>query len=414
MINNDHSRIGQLRAWPYPFEAGIAISNDSEFMSLEFFEILMAYLNTQQQTVLGKGLGIEVTSSVFHFSANPYNFSVFNGSAPDAQRSANAHRIEEYLQAGWIDTLHAFGDFDHVGGFERAHAVRCIEHLKKIGVSIDVFSNHGGIDNIQNVGRDADYHRGDHRGHFAYHTDLWGEMGIRYAWTDSMVVHTLKPSALTFRQRLGILRRSFRRESNIAYFKSHDPSVLKNIGLNDGLNVYGFRRFRGTGANAPNLCSLGHQLSQISWQEFYRNGEGLIIYQHFGVLNRVNGRCVAATVDAVKQRPEVYLAPFRFLAREFAEGRLWVAGCARFLNYLRMLNEIEVSYGEDGRVDLRLPTGLSSPNEMLQGLTIYINPTNFNCLFFGETELPVQFNGPDYTGLYSVTVPLQKFQNIWS
>lgn len=410
--NNNRVQLCQLRSWPYPFQAGLTISNDVEFMSLEFFEELMAFLNTESQTTLGQGLGIEVTSSVFHFSANPYNFSIFDGAAPDARLSQYAHRIDEYLRAGWIDTLHAYGDFDHAGGFERAHAVRCVEHLKKIGVSVNVFSNHGGVENIQNVGRDANYHRGDHKGHTAYHTDLWKEMGICYAWTDSMVMHSPKPPSI--RRRLGSLRRSFMRDTAVSYFTAKDSGILKTVQLNDDLNVDGFRRLRGTGVNAPNLSSLGYQLAQMPWQEFYWNGEGLVLYQHFGVLYRVNGICVPATIQAIKQRPEVHLAPFRFLAREFAEGRLWVAGCARFLDYLKMRDEIEVTCGQDGFVRLHLNASASNPLEVLQGLTIYIDPGNFRGLLFGGTEVPVQFNGPDQTGRYSVTVPIQQLSNIWN
>lgn len=414
MTNNSRVQFCKLRSWPYPFQAGLTISNDAEFMSLEFFEELMAFLNTENQTTLGQGLGIEVTSSVFHFSPNSYNFSIFDGALPDAQLSQNAHRIDEYLRAGWIDTLHAYGDFDHVGGFERAHAVRCVEHLKKIGVSVNVFTNHGGIQNIQNVGRDASYHRGDHKGHSAYHTDLWKEMGIRYVWTDSMVTHRLKPLSLTIRQRLSSVRRSLTRNRAAEYFKTQDSGVLKTVQLNDELHVDAFRRFRGTEVNAPNLSSWAYQLAQIPWQEFYRNCEGLVLYQHFGVLHRINGRCTAATIQAIKERPEVYIAPFRFLAREYKEGRLWVAGCARFLNYLKMRDEIKFICGEDGFVRLQLNESFLNPQVALQGLTIYIDPTNFRGLLFRGAEIPVQFNGPDYTGRYSVTVPIQQLTNIWN
>jgi hypothetical protein len=414
MPNNNQLQLCQLRSWPYPFQAGLTISNDAEFMSFEFFEELMAFLNTESQTTLGQGLGIEVTSSVFHFSANPYNFSIFDGAALDARLSQYAYRIDEYLRAGWIDTLHAYGDFDNAGGFERAHAVRCVEHLKKSGVSVNVFSNHGGIENIQNVGQDASYHRGDQKGHIAYHTDLWKEMGIRYAWTDSMVIQSLKMPSLAIRQRLSSFRRSLMGDAEKDYFKTQDTSILKTIQLNDDLNVVGFQRFRGTGANAPNLSSWGYQLAQIPWQEFYRNCEGLVLYQHFGVLYRINGRCTAGTIKAIKQRPEVYIAPFRFLAREYKEGRLWLAGCARFLNYLKMRDEIEVICGHDGFIRLQLNASASNPLEVLQGLTIYIDPVNFRGLLFKGAEIPVQFNGPDYSGRYSVTVPIQHLPNIWN
>ena len=414
MFETSHNRNKSLRKWPYPYQAGITISNDAEFMSFEFFETLMSYLNTQTETALGRGLGLEVTSSVFHYSANPYNFSVFGGAEPYAARSEHASRIEEYLRAGWIDTLHAYGDFDHAGGFERIHAENCLEHLKQIGVSIYAFTNHGGVENIQNVGQDADYHRGDHKGHQAYHTDLWNDIGIRYVWTDSMVAHNLATPPLSIRKRLTKFRHAFNGFTPKGYFLPQDSGVLKPIVLNDKLEVYGFRRYRGTGANAPNLSSLGYQVSQIPWRKFYRDGEALVIYQHFGVLDRLNGCCAPASIEAVKQRPEMYLEPFRFLAKEFAEGRLWVLGCARFLDYIRLRDQIDVAYDNDGSVHLQLKAIISNPQEELQGVTIYIDPINFRGLFIKGSQITVQNNGPDYTGRYSVTVPVQKLSNIWN
>ena len=78
--------------------AGLTISNDAEFMSFGFFEVLMEFLNSKNNTPLGLGLGLEVTSSLFHFSANPYNFSVFKNDDYNAPFSTNASRIEDYLK----------------------------------------------------------------------------------------------------------------------------------------------------------------------------------------------------------------------------------------------------------------------------------------------------------------------------
>lgn len=404
----------EVRAWPYPYRAGITISNDAEFMNLAFFETLMEYLNTDNLTAFGRGLNLEVTSSAFHFSANPYNFSFFDGIDPDFRASKCASRLAEYLKSGWIDTLHAFGDFDGFGGFQRQHAVACRDHLAELGVAIPVFTNHGGIENIQNVGRDAEYHRGDHAGHAAYHTDLWGDMGIRYVWTDSMVLHSLSTRHITIKQRIKGLFRAFSPVSRPSDLADHDSGVINTVELNDGLRVTGFHRFRGTGANAPNLSSVGCQLAQIPWNEFYQNGDGLVLYQHLGVLYRVNGRCTGATIEAVQGRPEVYLAPFRYLSRESADGRLWIAGCARFLQYLSMRESIIVNLREDGEVCLNTTESYKEPLEFLQGLTIYIDPGKFKRLLFEEEEIPVQYNGPDETGRYSVSVEVQKLPDIWS
>jgi hypothetical protein len=176
-----------VRALPYPYKAGVAISNDAEFMSSEFFEGLMAFLNSTGQTPLGRGLGLEVTSSAFFYSAHPYSFSYFEGAAVGGGKAPFAARMEEYLRAGWIDTLHAYGDFDGVGGFQRAHAERTFDALARMGVTLPIYTNHGDSANVQNIGGDAAYHLGDIPGTPAYHTDLLKTHGARYIWTDSAI-----------------------------------------------------------------------------------------------------------------------------------------------------------------------------------------------------------------------------------
>lgn len=402
-----------LRGWPYPYQAGLTISNDAEFMNFSFFEDLMAFLNTRRETALGTGLGLEVTSSVFHFTCNPYNFSIFEGSDNRGLPSKHARRIDDYLRAGWVDTLHAYGDFDGHGGFHRTYAERCMDHLSKVGVKVPIFTNHGGVENIQNIGHDAEYHRGDHPNHSAYHSDLLDAMGVRYVWTDSMVIHNLHSEQDSWRTRLRGFRGQLQGANHQPYFNRTDKCILKSIILNDKSKKTGFVRFRGTGSNAPNLSSLGYQLSQIPWATFYKNSYGVVLYQHLGVLHKLNNICQASTIEAMKKRPEVFLIPFRFLSQESDAGRLWVVGCARFLNYLYIRDNIEVETDASGKIHLKSSLEVRDAQVDFQGVTVYIKPNLFNGLYHNHTRLEVLTNGPDETGEYSVSIPMRKLEDIW-
>lgn len=401
-----------IRPWPYPFQAGLSISNDAEFMSLDFFETLMAFLNTKSPTDLGTGLGLEITSSLFHFSANPYNFSYFNGSHPQSPLESYASRLDEYLKAGWLDTLHAYGDFDGFGGFERAHAERVLEQLDHIGVTINVFTNHGGVENIQNIGTDVEYHRGDHLNHPAYHTDLLKKHGVQFVWTDTMVTVKRQRSPKLFYSQIKDIVRTFLPIPQKTYFPQSSPHLMKPVDMQDSTRFIGFRRFRSTGINAPNLSSLGYQLQQINWPRFYKQQEALVIYQHLGVLYRQSGKCIAATIAAMKERPQIYVSPLRFLAQEFHAGRLWVVGTARFLQYMRML-ETTCLKQHSNCIYLHCPIVNSDPQHFFQGLTVYHDPSIPIKIVFGTTELNIVHNGPDQSGRYSVSVPLQPMANIW-
>ena len=389
-----------VRRLPYPYRGALAISNDAEFLSLPFFETLMMFVNGRGETPWGRGLGLECTSSVFFYSAHAHSMSFFDAVSPGGPRSPVAERLADYLKSGWIDTIHAYGAFDRVGGFERAHAERSFEELDRLGVRLGVFTNHGDDKNVQNIGGDAAYHRGDVPDHEAHHTDLLARHGVRHIWTDGMA-DEYRPSPKGIRQR-------WRQRAGFPFLTTEDRK------MRDGTAFRGFRRFRGTGANAPNLSSLQRQLDLIDWDALYSKHESIVLYQHLGVLHRVAGECVPATVEAVAARPEVFLAPWRRLAREADEGRLWVVGLARLLAYRELLEGAELVAAKTGELELQLNWTPDDPVADLAGLTLYVDTARPITLRCQGTDLPIAVNGPDETGRYSVSVTPARLPDIWS
>lgn len=398
---NSDSKMPDVRALPYPYKAGIAISNDAEFMSREFFEGLMAFLNGTGTTPLGGGLGLEVTSSTFFYSAHPYSFSYFQGAGVDGERTPFAPRMEDYLKSGWIDTLHSYGDFDGVGGFVRAHAERTFDALGRMGVVLPIFTNHGDRANIQNIGGDADYHQGDLPDTASYHADLLSDHGVRYVWTDTAIIGESP-----------IPRTGWR---TLVPWRTSSPArpFMAALQLRDGHNMQRFMRFRGTGGNAPNLSSLAYQLDRVNLPELYRRNGITVLYQHLGVLCRSGGKCVAATLAAMLERPEVYLAPWYRLAHEVREGRLWLAGLARLLRYIEMIGDLGVEMDGRGGINLHSAIKVADPEEYFQGLTLYVDPADTPTVTYNGRQLSVVHNGPDETGRYSISIPLRRLANIW-
>lgn len=388
------NRIVEKRLIPYPYKAGIAISNDAEFMSFDFFEALFSFLNSEKKTVFGNGLGLDVTSSVFFYSDKPYNFSYFDGLSVSASKTDYAQRICDYLKTGWIDTNHAYGDFDGTGGFERAHAERVLNEVHEKQMQIPCFTNHGDCFNIQNIGVDAEYHQGDIPESAAYHADLLPRFGSRYVWTDS---------AVFFKRPKGLFRAS----------KLSPKPVITKQRLQNGQEAMIFNRFRSTGANAPNLSSFGYQIDQVDLEQLYKKQGMIVLYQHLGVLCRNGGKCVPATIDAANSRPEIFLAPWRRLAREVHEGRLWLPALHTLLRYSEMLASTQILQREDGRMEVTTQQTTLNPAEFFQGLTLYLDTREQASLTYCGEELPLVHNGPDETGRYSATVPLRKKEDIW-
>ena len=384
----------EVRTLPYPYRGAVAISNDAEFMSFEFFEAFYSFLNSNRKTVFGIGLGLQVTSSVFFYSDKPYNLSYFNGIEVNALKNGYAQRLCEYLKTGWIDTNHAYGDFDGVGGFQRAHAIRVLEEMNEKQIQIPCFTNHGDTFNIQNIGTDASYHQGDRPDSRAYHADLLHQLGTRYIWTDS-----------------AIFARKSKRFLRISHL-TIKPVIVKRR-LQDGQEFLVFNRFRSTGANAPNLSSLGYQIEQVNLEELYRKRGIIVLYQHLGVLGRNSGKCIPATIEAVRSRPEVFLAPWYRLAREVHEGRLWLPALHVLLRYCEMLLFTGLVRREDNAIEVVIERVIPDPEEYFQGLTFYIDTRDSVSLIYCGRQIPIVYNGPDETGRYSVTVPLRKKEDIW-
>jgi hypothetical protein len=386
----------EKRVLPYPYKGAMTISNDAEFMSFEFFETFYSFLNSNKKTIFGDGLGLQVTSSLFFYSNKPYNLSYFNGIEVNSPKNGYAQRLCEYLKAGWIDTNHAYGDFDGIGGFQRAHAIRVLEEMNEKQIQIPCFTNHGDTFNIQNIGIDALYHQGDIPDSRAYHADLLHQLGTRYVWTDSAVFARRTRRFLFLR---------------ISYL--HLKPVIVKQQLQDGQEFLVFNRFRSTGANAPNLSSLGYQIEQVNLDELYQRRGIIVLYQHLGVLGRNGGRCFPATIEAVRSRPEVFLAPWYRLAREVHEGRLWLPALHVLLQYCEMLLCTRLVRREDNAIAVVTDREIPDPEEYFQGLTFYIDTRDVVSLTYCGRRLPIVYNGPDETGRYSVTVPLRKKEDIW-
>jgi hypothetical protein len=421
----------RIRPLPYPYRGALALSSDVEFFTFDVFEDVMAYLNTTRETALGRGLGIETTSSMFFYSAPGTTFSYFRGANPRAGRSPQADRIAEYVRSGWIDTNHSFGDFDASQAFRREHALVVYEELDRLGAALRVYSDHGGVDNLQNVGPGSpQFHLGDVPGTPYYHADLLTTNGVEWVWSDAGMwtegppsgPQRASPGAKAASRWHRVRNRLLGRADADVTSTGPDPwaapphhfdELIGPYVLQDGTTVQRFVRMRSTGRVAPNFSSLGSQLSQIDWQNYYDVGGVVVLYQHLGVLYKVSGRCEPTSVEAIRERPEVYLAPLQFLARENAAGRLWVAGVERLLRYLRAARSTRVA-SSGGIYSLECESVAHDPERFFAGLTLYIDDLGeFRAVEFAGRRVAVDHNGPDESGRYSVTIPLRRLPEIW-
>ena len=171
----------KVRKFPYPFKCAFSISSDIDnASSLDSFVQFMDFLNSENQTIYGPGLGLEVGNSFWFFNGSKsFQLSYFEGLTH--KETLLAPIIRTYLQSKHIDTLHSWGNFDK-GGFERRYAKKGMEVLNKYNFDVPVWVNHGINPNYQKIG-DYPNMYGDDPNHSCYHSDLLLESGFEYVWT---------------------------------------------------------------------------------------------------------------------------------------------------------------------------------------------------------------------------------------
>jgi hypothetical protein len=351
------NRNATLRDFPWPYRSMLAICSDIDDETPEHFAELHRFMNTREMTSLGRGVGLDITDSVW-FYAPPSDgddpaetqLSFFSG-LDWTTRSPFADRILAYIRGGWIDTLHTYGNFSEspIGGptqFTRAHAEHALAVLRDHGLSISVWSNHGNNNNIQNVEKDGDM-PGDVPDHPAHHSDLMTQAGVRFIWSTIMSDQFGRDDIVT----LATLRDG----QKIWKFSRNDIAYRDDAErLKTRFGASTQQTSRGPMAILWHPALLHVQLSAINLAELVAKGGYAIVGQHLGY------RGPHADPAAVLP-PEAVEALYRLKALQDAGGIL-VAGTARLLNYAvtRKCLRFETATDSDGKTIIDI-TGIDDP-----------------------------------------------------
>src|SRR5581483_11057818 len=158
--------------------AALALSIDCDGCTVERLHRVFRYWTGTGETEFGPGLGLPVASSMFAYSQNP--------SAPPQAAYLDGDRdgLLDAWRRGWIDSLHGLGDFGAGRPCTRELARRAFEALAADGVRLQVWTNHGGPENVQNMIRPGTI--GDIPDSPCYLSDLAADYGIRYLWPSEL------------------------------------------------------------------------------------------------------------------------------------------------------------------------------------------------------------------------------------
>jgi SAM-dependent methyltransferase len=359
-----------LRRYPFPYRAALAVSNDTDGMDWAGFEDWHAFVSGTGSTPYGDGLGLEVGDSFWLWSdrgafalrhAPPWENA--NGASPEARR------IAELVSAGWLDTLHSFGDWRPEYQLSKSDIGQAFEILDKLGARPAVYVNHGDGVRLHNIGGPwSTYQSGDDPASDSYNLAGLLDRGFRFFWTDVMAekerfgrdlkleLHRLPSGELE-------------KWTSVARYASKEPSCAAFPGLNsaraeeiawllstrellpaigrDGRSFFGFARYRGL--EPPSGATFASQVSTTNLDALQRAEGVAVVYQHFGVWRALGRpRDSSSRIEGpARSLDDNAVWAFRDLHARQAEGRLFITTTARLLNFLWTRDNLKYSTARD-------------------------------------------------------------------
>ncbi|BCJ85637.1 hypothetical protein [Effusibacillus dendaii] len=387
-----------IRKFPYPYEAMLSIASDIDDTTVEEFKQYHRFLNTKETTPYGQGVGLDISDSMFMYMGNDQQVKVdkeghgmnfvmtyFDGLNPN--QIHNAAQIDYFFKAGWIDSLHGYGDFSrkntHDISFNRSLVEKAWQALNQSGIHPKVLINHGDEANVGNFGgyspnRVTKYQEGDVPKSPYYNADLTLKNGIHYIW------------------------------NSIAESEFGHDSPIFEIKLRDGQKVWGFHRYthelKGSQYNwnwSPRDLHL--QLTNQHLDELIKKHQYSILAQHFGGYN------LGFPLG------EEDIKSLRELASYQEQGKILVARTSRLLDYSAAQQFVDYTVAhEEGKMWINIKSikdpifGVEEPSiEQVRGLTFYTDDPENTILLLNLTPIPsseVQRNKADSSGKKSISI----------
>jgi hypothetical protein len=298
--------------------AALALSIDCDGCTVERLHRVFRYWTGAGETEFGPALGLPVASSMFAYSRNP--------AAPPQAAYLDGDRagLLDAWRRGWIDSLHGLGDFSLAHPCTRDLAKRAFETLAADGVKLQVWTNHGGSENVQNLVRPGT--AGDVPNSTCYLADLAMDYGIRFLWPSELTpvvgqdrqasaaeyyaAHADRP----FGARL-LARMAHGWSEGLVRKAGIDPypgnRLIERRILRDGREILSFRRYGRW--RFDTISRLPEILTDPVLDRLEANGGSMIVYLHIG-----------PSGDETPERLRAGMKAMDAVARRVNEGKLKV------------------------------------------------------------------------------------------
>ena len=409
----------ELRKFPYPYKAAFTIASDVDDtdsrnelvhihkkissekngFDLDIGDSFWMY-NEQREDMKDSLYDIHSFYKKFSGPTPFLGISIFDGLSFTESKDAGV--IKNLIRKGFIDALHSYGHFS-VNTFKREYAAEAIKYLKQNNLKFDVWIQHGGHENTNNVGPWS-WQLGDNPNTKEYHTDLTVPYGIKFYWTGQMT-HCIGQDGnfnleTSVKQIVEWLQDFYINIGSPIY--KHGNELVTVLTLNDGQKIFDFVRYinRWGKYEITDEASLKYQLNSEILDELIDNEGYLIQYTHLGA-----------------NYGYPYLSYETMQLLEYAKqkqdaGELLVSTTSKLLNYYVHRKYLNWDYElKDNHLKIIIKNisneveGKYVPTvKELGGITFYI-PANVDCEILLNNK-PIKFinNPKDFEGRNSVSI----------
>ena len=369
-----------LRKYPYPYQSMLSICSDlDETPNKDIYFEIARYLNTTEETPLGKGVGLEVGNTIY-FDMPEHNFSYTN--TDDNGRE----KIHQLIESGHIDCLHSFGDFVNDRALIERHWNAIQAGKRKIEVWVDHAQAPTNLDIDIMRGQGAEEDKP------AYHSDLTVQSGmLPFIWkgrvTSCVAQNTKRSYQALFNKKqikaslktiaLEFTKGWFARLGNTKYAMHKDNKVLRKSKLVDGTEINEFMRCNPSwgGVSCFDQAREIHHVLTKKMLDTLVNKEGCsVLYSHLGKVNSVLEPFTNKTREA-----------FELLAQYQNNHKILTVTTRRLLGYNRTVNELKFEIKKViGEVQIHLTTAYQG--EDLNGLTWYVEEPESTSLYINGSK----------------------------
>ena len=441
-VNGDLMEKIKLRKFPYPYNAALTICSDIDGTTLDNFIAIHKFLNTDKETELGKGLNLSIGNSFWMYDRPNLTNSAFSYFENlQGKQSKAAPIIRDFIQAGIIDVMHSYGNFATMADFSRKLAIKAIEELQKYNLKINVWTNHGGIESIQNIGA-LSWGKGDIATHEengtsgeldCYHSDLLLEYGVRFFWDchESLTSLVGQDSTVHFSE-------AYWRSPLYSGFKLKTKSIIKGYLSFADLLYYKLRR---THFVPWQPFDFQNHLIQI---DELRDGNILFKFKRYGhvkldcsdhldfLLNdkvldhllKKRGYLILSIClgDLKQKQSQTPLSPYTIqklgqVAELYHTGKIWIQTTSRLLNYNfihKYLKWSVTTTESQYQIKIeRLNPGVPAYDlslDDLSGLTFVCPADKEVLLFFKEQIIPAKVHLEKEKNKQIVMIPIKKLE----